>query len=240
MGSKRGNFVEAGRIPIDDGSKELITGWTNADNKEYAEKLPLIDLLHFLEVSGLAGDPDVILISDYISKSQSILEVGGGFGRVIKACQKLGYSRKLTTIEYARSYANYLNEHIKNCKIIDGDFLIHSFNESFDLILIMWTTISIFSPNEQSMCLKKCADLLMDHGYAVIDLLVTNNSTATKETNKKEYCLKDKKIGANRYAYMPSTFEIIKAAAIAGLAVRQVKEYISGTAIRCLVILGKS
>jgi hypothetical protein len=38
---------------------------------------------------------------------------------------------------------------------------------------------------------------------------------------------------------VPTTFEIIKAAAMASFGVHEIREYIAGTAARCLVILKK-
>jgi SAM-dependent methyltransferase len=214
--------------------------WHNLDNKEFCEKLSLHGFLNMLRISGLTNNPDVILLSDYIEHANSILEIGGGYGRVINACQQMGYSKKLTAIEYAHTYANFLKDNIQNCHIIEGDFLEYFFRAKFDLILMMWTTIAMFSPNEQKLCLTKCAKLLKTGGYCVIDLLITNNSNEAKVSKPKEFYVKDQEIGANRHGYIPTTFEIIRAAAMAGLAVRQVKEYVAGTVTRCLVILGKS
>lgn len=215
-------------------------GWNNYDNKEFCEKLSLHGFLELLKLSGLETNQDIATISDYINQSNHLLEVGGGYGRVINACQKMGYSNKLTTIEYSHKYADFLNKHMHNCEIIEGDFLAHSFSNKFDLILMLWTTIAMFSPTEQELCLKKCAKQLKPGGYCVIDLLVTNNSNMAKANKPREYCLHDQESGLNQHGYVPTTFEIIKAAVIAGFGVRQTREYIAGSAMRCLVILGKS
>jgi predicted O-methyltransferase YrrM len=230
--------VEALALALSNDNQEET--WHNFDNKEFCEKLSLHGFLNLLQISGLTNNPDVILLSEYIHNANSILEIGGGYGRVINACQQMGFDKKLTTIEYAHTYASFLKNHIKSCHIIEGDFLEHSFGEEFDLILMMWTLIAMFCPNEQKICLKKCSKLLKAGGYCVIDLLISNGSKEAKVSKPKEYHITDQEIGAERHGYIPSAFEVVKAAAMAGLAVRQVREYIAGTANRCLVILAKS
>jgi SAM-dependent methyltransferase len=232
--------MEAVELALDHSSHVSTERWTNHDNKEFCEKLSLHGFLDLLRISGLTNNPDVSLITDYINSANSILEIGGGYGRVVNACRQIGYTKKLTTIEYAHSHASFMKDHIGNCQVIEGDFLTQAFDEKFDLILMMWLTIATFNPSEQKLCLKKCARLLKNEGYCIIDLLISNASMEATARKPKEYCLHDQETGLDQHGYVPTTFEIIRAAAMAGLAVRQVKEYVAGTAARCLVILGKS
>ncbi|MDF2529801.1 MAG: hypothetical protein K0Q57_681 [Gammaproteobacteria bacterium] len=231
--------MEALELALDRTQENDLADWSYLDNREFYEKIPLKGFIRLLELSGLAESPDVTLIADYIKKANSILDIGGGFGRIIKACQKLGYDQDLAVIEYTHSYAEFLKSHLQNCQVIEGDFLTYPFNRKFDLLLMMWTTISIFSPHEQKLCFKQCAKLLNPGGYAVIDLLISNTSDQAKATHSKEYSFVDQDTGIEHHGYVPTTFEIIKAAAMANLGVREIREYTAGTATRCLVILSR-
>lgn len=212
--------------------------WGNLDNREFYEKISLHGFLELLSLSGLTKNQDVVLISDHIKNANSILDIGGGFGRIINACQQLGYKNDLATIEYTNHYAEFLKNNFKDCQIVEDDFLTYPFNRKFDLLLMMWTTISIFSPIEQKLCFKKCAKLLNAGGYCVIDLLISNACDEAKANKSKEYCFTDQDTGVEHHGYVPTTFEIIQAAARAKLAVREIREYIAGTAARCLVVFG--
>jgi SAM-dependent methyltransferase len=231
--------VEALEIALEHNEKDSRL-WSYLDNREFYEKISLHGFIELLRLSGLTANQDVALISGYIMKAKSILDIGGGFGRVINACQQLGYNGDLSVIEYTHSYAEFLRNNLNHCEVIEDDFLTYGFTKKFDLLLMMWTTISIFTPAEQKLCFKKCAKLLNRGGYCVIDLLIANTCDEAKANKSKEYSFVDQETGIEHHGYVPTTFEIIRAAARAKLGVREIREYTASTARRCLVILGQS
>jgi 2-polyprenyl-3-methyl-5-hydroxy-6-metoxy-1,4-benzoquinol methylase len=215
--------------------------WTNADNKLFYENLSFDDYQKYLSLAGLTNNPDIELIKDYILSASSILEVGPGYGRVIEAAKNIGYQNKFTAIEFSHSLANNLKDKYKDDVIIEESFLESTCQIKFDLILMMWTTLSVFNPiNEQQACFYQCAKMMEDNGYCVIDLLLSNSADKAILHTASETYITNAENNTTHYGYGPSILELIRYAATAGLAVRQIKEYRAATAERCLVILGKS
>lgn|GEM_PF-2449807 len=215
--------------------------WSNSDNKEFYENFSFEEYQKYLALAGLANNPDIELIKDLILSANSILDVGPGYGRVIESTKNIGYKRRLTAVEFSQTLASNLKSKFINDDIIHADFLKFTVNKKFDLILMMWTTISVFNPfDEQQACFHQCAKMLSDDGYCVIDLMIRNNA---KDAIAHVHSKTDVTVGVNHtihYGYGPSVLELIRYVAKAGLAVRQIKEYQAGVAERCLVILGKS
>jgi SAM-dependent methyltransferase len=234
--------MEAVELELDQPVESLsdIT-WSNADNKEFYENFSYDEYQKYLSLAGLSSNPDINLIHDYIISAASILDVGPGYGRVFEAAKKMEYKGKLTGVEFSRPLVGYLKSKYQNYKVIEENFLKYKSSEKYDLILMMWTTISVFSPvKEQEECFEQCSYLMNDTGFCVIDLLLSNTLDEAISHGSKEYITASPSTNITHYGYIPSILELIRYAAKAGLAIRKILEYKAGTAERCLVIFGKS
>jgi SAM-dependent methyltransferase len=229
----------AHRVELKDNVSDV--NWSNSDNKEFYEQLSFEEYQKYLALAGLTNNPDIEQIKDYILPSSFILEVGPGYGRVIDGVRKLGYKGKFTGVEFSHHLADYLKENYKDSEIIEESFLDYKDNRKYDLVLMMWTTLSVFSPlNEQQECFYQCAKMLSDDGHCVIDLLLSNSAKEAITNKSSQFYATYARNNTTHYAYGPSILELMRYVAKAGLAVRQIREYKAATAERCLVILGKS
>ncbi|MDO8953533.1 MAG: class I SAM-dependent methyltransferase [Gammaproteobacteria bacterium] len=231
--------MEAGALVVDELKDEASNiNWANADNKEFYENFSFKDYQKYLTLAGLASSPDVILIKDLILSAKSILDVGPGYGRVIEFAKNLGYQKQITAVEFSDALVTNLQKKFVDDKIIHGDFLKFATDNKFDLILMMWTTLSVFNPfDEQQACFYQCAKMLSDDGYCVIDMLLSNSAEEAITNKASQYYVTHAGNNTTHYAYGQSILEIMDYVAKAGLAIRQIKEYKAATAKRCLVIL---
>ena len=76
-----------------------MDNWTNKDNAPFYESAPITNLCEVAHMAGLSDGCDLRQIKSYILHSKTILEVGGGFGRVITHLRNMGYNGELYALE---------------------------------------------------------------------------------------------------------------------------------------------
>ncbi len=152
--------------------------WHNKDNIPLYNSMP-IDVFYNIAASGdLDTGCDVALLSHYIEKANSILEVGGGYGRVLTHILNQGYSKNLCAIERTEKLARFLqSQFYGRAKIFKSDILQFETTERFDLILWLWTGIAEFAKDEQEQAIAKLASLLTERGHIIIDTVPIDERT---------------------------------------------------------------
>lgn len=184
--------------------------WSNLENNKFYEELNTDGLKKFAEIAGLNSCCDLKNITQYLFESQSILEVGTGYGRVIDYLLENNYAGNITAIEQCKILFDSLKNKFfknKNIELVNKNILDFKHEKKFDLILMLWSGIADFSPKEQVLIVKKLARMICDNGILIIDTFSMNNiPLKTTQLSKQLFVIKLKQ--SSKYIYEPSVEQI--------------------------------
>lgn len=187
----------------------LIAPWSNLNNIEFYETLSPEYYYAVATQGGLDNYCDVNALLPYISKATSILEIGAGYGRVLKGILKTGYNKSLYAVERSRKACKYLVENFSNAaKIICTDINDFKPEDKFDLILWMWAGLCEFAKDEQLPALSCLLPSLNIGGHIIIDLIPDED----KALNTTNFDLNNRVIETpfgKDYVYIPSKQELV-------------------------------
>jgi SAM-dependent methyltransferase len=143
----------------------------NDDNLLFYNNIGLNPFMELSEIGGFSSCKDMELISSYIPKEASVLELGAGFGRCLNYFIEKGHTGKLTGVEYSKPLVEYLTESFKDkAEIINADIKRLDLPAKYDVALWMWSGIIDFAPEEQLECGKRIYHLLRAGGRLFIDV----------------------------------------------------------------------
>jgi 2-polyprenyl-3-methyl-5-hydroxy-6-metoxy-1,4-benzoquinol methylase len=186
--------------------------WRNKDNNAFYDEIQVAGLQNYAKVAGLETGCDVAALKPYWEHAQSILEVGAGYGRVIKALREQGYQGDITAIERNKYLYDYTQQHYADtATILQQDIMDLDPNTlpKFDVILILWTGFSEFSPEEQPITMKKLINMTNSNGLLVIDLLPKNIlPLKTKHIREKYVYILEAKKNINITIYIKDHLEL--------------------------------
>jgi len=117
-----------------------------------------------------------------LTPNKSVLEIGVGTGRLaIRVCGNCGNFTGIDispkTVERAKeNLRDYLNIHL-----ICGDYLVHSFNETFNVI---YSSLTFMHIKDKQAAIKKAAGLLKPSGRIVLS--VSKEQQATLEFDNRQ------------------------------------------------------
>jgi SAM-dependent methyltransferase len=193
--------------------------WNNADNNAFYEALKAEGLQKFAEKGGLTSCCDLQVLTPYWSKAHSILEVGAGYGRVIDYLLQHQFAGAITAVERCNNLFQYLKtrfQKFKNLSLIQADICDFNTTNRFDLILLLWSAVAEFFPQEQLSLIVKLTKLLQKNGKLVIDTIPENVIPLYAIKHAEQiYSTKIKKNSV--YTYVPSIKDIKKYISIAGI-----------------------
>jgi hypothetical protein len=143
-------------------------------NAKFYQNLTWYDMESAAMVAGLDKGSDIKLAMQYFPLGKinpSILEVGGGYGRVVDFLLSKNCS-DLTIIERDFKFAQQLTKkYQQKIAVVNSDILDWKTNTSFDVILLMWASFAEFSIEKQKQLLKNLSLILKQTGVLIIDSL---------------------------------------------------------------------
>lgn len=188
----------------------LNINWVNKDNIDFYKAMSVKDLESYAIKAGLDDDCDLDKIYHYIQNTNSLLEIGAGYGRILKNLIERGYQGEISALERNEEYFKYLVKNFTNkAKMFYSDLYHFNPEKKVDAILLMWSTFSDFPQKEQPLIIAKLADWLNSNGLIIIDVIQhdTMHPIAT-QVHKRIYFAT---IGsANYHAFVPTPAEIKK------------------------------
>jgi len=191
--------------------------WLNGDNEGFYKNMSLDDFYQIAVQGRLDTGVDVKCLKEYIKNTNSILEIGSGYGRVLAHILNQGYQGKLVAVERNQKFCQFLQSQFHGrADIFCTDIMNFKHDDKFDLILWMWAGIFEFSKNEQAQVISHLSNMLNRNGYLILDtvsidfvsmnaLKITPHDRIVKTSHGKDYC------------YFPSDDEIMRYAQQAGL-----------------------
>jgi cyclopropane fatty-acyl-phospholipid synthase-like methyltransferase len=221
--------------------------WNNEKNSNIFEKLPIVFFKKTAKKIGLDKCCDIQNLEIYINKSDSILDVGAGWGRVLNyLIFHKKYKGKLYALERSQQFYSYLKREFANqVELYNEDIRTFSSHNKVDLILWMWAGIAEFNQQEQKQVIIRLASILCEGGYLIIE---TNpNMEAIPEANLHTHKLEGQhgivQVPSSKilyYYFMPTTEQIKEYAASAKLKHQKSIHYKTDTGLeRTLDILQK-
>ncbi len=106
-------------------------------------------------------------------QSSVILEVGAGYGRIVNGIKHINQQAHIDAIERNQLIFNALQicEHLDNvtCHNQDVFDFLNVCHKQYDLVLLLWSTLAVFSATEQYRLLERLKVHLNSGGKFVID-----------------------------------------------------------------------
>ncbi|MEG0377191.1 MAG: class I SAM-dependent methyltransferase [Eubacterium sp.] len=117
---------------------------------------------------------EIDFVKSNLKKTDRILEVASGYGRILKALSES--ARCLTGIDISEDFVNLSKDYLKdckNCKTMTMDVHTMDFTEPFDVILCLQNGLSAVKgvPEET---IKRCLDFLKPQGKAYFSTYSSN------------------------------------------------------------------
>ena len=205
--------------------KKADLAWGNQDNNRFYDHIDTAFFHNVIKTGGIDTHIDLKHIESVLKQAQSILEVGAGSGRVLDYLCQHHANKSLHAIE--RNQAFYQRLHAKysaSATLHQIDIMQFHSDLRFDAILLMFSTIAEFTPQEQVQLMLKFHECLSDGGYLVIDSFLHNSTpiNGTKITHQ-ETAIQAKH--ADLHVYLPLRHELISIAEDAGFTVAQSLRY---------------
>ncbi len=189
----------------------------NDKNIQFYNNLGVEPFKKLSEVGGFSSHKDLELVFPYIDGSNSIVEVGAGFGRCLDFFINKGFEGKLIAVEKAVPYLEYLRKHYADrVEILDADVKKLELEEKADTVLWMFSGIIDFSREEQIQTLQRLAGCLNEKGKLVIDIPKLGFRTYAEHTDEQHLRF-DSEYGLLE-CYIPSVEDITEYQEKAGFA----------------------
>lgn len=185
-----------------------IKSWDNKDTAGFYEKIPVHELKAMAAKGGFDDCCDIKLVKDSVFASSSILDVGAGYGRILRYLVDNKYQGSITALERSRNFFRYLKDEFKNdVNLVNEDFMYWETREKYDVILFMWANISEFPKENQLTVIRKLISFLSHNGTLILETishnLIPNNASMTFD---KHYYVNSEY--GDAYGYLPSVDEI--------------------------------
>lgn len=140
----------------------------------YYESMSEKDFQQYVVRAGLQNNGDIELLKDLIIASESILLVGGAYGRELQQFQEWNLRSKVVCVEKIKKHVEFMHSRYgMMCDCVHADILDFHFTQKFDLVLILFGTISEFTQAQAQQLYKKLSSILTSEGVVVVDTLVS-------------------------------------------------------------------
>lgn len=115
-------------------------------------------------------DAEISFVRDNLAGSEKVLELGAGYGRILK--ELAGYCKSIVGIDISDENVSLGKEYLKavpNAKIITMDVHNITFDEKFDVILCLQNGLSAMRVTSQDS-IKKILEMVVSDGKAYFSI----------------------------------------------------------------------
>ncbi len=119
---------------------------------------------------------ELTLISSYLTKPASIIDIGCGSGRHLIPLYKIGYN--VLGIEPLKSMLQIIQQKEPTVPVINSQLLIAEIHETFDLAIILWNTFTqlAYTETEALQVFQKLYQIIKPTGKIIIGISSGENA----------------------------------------------------------------
>lgn len=132
-------------------------GYTNSEKIEFTSPLP------------------IQILNSNVSKQGKILEIGCGYGRVLKFLFDSGY-KNLTGVDISDHLIKRARINLPNCNYIIANFLEFATTEKFDCIIMCAVMEYIVKQSDREKLVDKIYSILNERGFVFVECFVFDKS----------------------------------------------------------------
>lgn len=214
--------------------------WTNKDNQLIYEQMPIEHFKTLANKIGFSNGEELEHVRNYVLNASSALDVGGGYGRVLKKIKEINPAAQISAVERNTRLASYLREEFTAATIIEDDFLEVALDQRFDLVTLMWSELTEYNKQEQSVLIAKMRSLLTPNGRVIIELADLTDLSHQKHPyamcrgeQDYEYAFMFSKDSF----YVPKRHELEHMFTGAGLSIERSIDYCTNGCLRRIIVL---
>ena len=162
----------------------------NDKNIIFYNNIGLDPFKELAEKGGFSTFKDLELISSFIPKNATILELGAGYGRCLDYFIQNHHAGKLIAVERSAHLYEYLTKKYNSTiELLNKDIKELVLQEKVDIALWMWSGIIDFAPAEQIESCRKIFNLLNKGGKLFIDVPMIGVQTIALHKDKQNLVL---------------------------------------------------
>jgi tRNA A58 N-methylase Trm61 len=211
----------------------------NKKNFNFYNNIGLATFQSMAAQGGFDTFTDLEIVYRNINPTNSILEIGAGYGRCVNFLLQKQHKGSITAVEQSPVLiAHLLQQYAHQAKIIEGDINAIEVDTPVDVILWMWSGILDFSKAEQMIAVQRLAGMSGPAGKLFIDVPRLGVQTIAEHTDQQH--IKLTTAFGEVECYIPLSEEVQAYATRAGFGAIQEIDYETATAKkRTLYILVK-
>lgn len=202
----------------------------NDANIEFYRRIGASKLQELAALQGLAQTPEIPLLMPIIKDAQLLVEIGAGYGRIVKGLKNNGFQGKVVAQERCPELCQVLRQDCNgDAEIFEADIKRQQYPQKPDVLLWMWSGILEFTPEEQQSVIQSLFGHLQKGGILVIEI--------PREIRYVGKPIDERKIVVDTEwgrldAYLPSEEELLTYGAKAGFAHHQTIHYQTDTGLK--------
>jgi trans-aconitate methyltransferase len=210
----------------------------NDKNIDFYRNIKMDTFQHLAGVIGFDTSVDIDILFPIVKEASTLLELGAGYGRVIKALLHRGFKGKIIAVERVAELIDYLKQHIPELVVLQQQDIKHlQLNQEVEAITWLWSGILELSNEEQKETVKHLYTLLATNGVLILEIPRKVKYVGVHIGDQK---IKVEAEWGTLDAYLPRHEEMIAYSQAAGFTSIQCIEYQTNTQLdRSLYILRK-
>jgi hypothetical protein len=143
----------------------------NDANIDFYRRIGANKLREMAALQGLLHGPEIPLLMPFIQHATLLIEIGAGYGRIIKALKANGFQGKIVAQERCPELCRVLREDCgTEAEVFEADIKRQLYPQQPDALLWMWSGILEFTPEEQQGVINGLFQHLNPKGILVIEI----------------------------------------------------------------------
>jgi SAM-dependent methyltransferase len=207
----------------------------NDKNIDFYRKINIDKFKEIAHLIGLDTAVDIGLIYPYIQSSKVLVELGAGYGRVIRALIEKQFRGKIIAFERSPELMHHLKTQFENpnfdqkLTLIESDFKHFSLPTKADAVLWLWSGFLELSEDEQAKSVKHISNHLTENGVLVIEIPVEVKHIGTRTDHQH---IKVETDWGTMDAYLPRYEELLTYAEKSGFEGVERIDYATATQLK--------
>jgi SAM-dependent methyltransferase len=143
----------------------------NDKNVDFYRNIKMDMFQQIATMLGLQSGIDIEKVYPYIKDAKVLVELGAGYGRVVKALLKRGFTGQIIAVERVKTLFEYLSQNIPEIVVLQQQDLKQlKLATPPDAITWMWSGILELSKDEQKTVINNLYKVLAPKGVLIVEI----------------------------------------------------------------------